>query len=120
VALANTTANPIGVEIGISGLKGPAGRTMSLAGHSAVMLDLKDFFAGDDAGVGGLRVAFNGPWGAVLVAGGLEDAVKGFSTDLPLISRHFGERDCSWPAPIGERRREGEPAGPAAELPGFD
>lgn len=97
VALANTTDNPIGVEVGVSGLKGPAGRTMSLAAHSTAMLDLKDFFAGDDSRVGGLRVAWNGPWSAVLVAGGLEDAVKGFSTDLPLMSRKAGSRTAPGP-----------------------
>ncbi len=64
---------------------------MSLPGHSTALLDLKDFFAGDDARVGGLRVTYNGPWGSVQVAGGLEDAAKGFSTDLP--------RCCGLPQP---------------------
>ncbi len=87
VALANTTDKAIGIELGVSGLKSPAGRSLTLGAHRTAMIDLKDFFAGDDARIGGVRIVYQGPWGAVHVAGGLEDAAKGFSTDLPLILR---------------------------------
>ena len=84
VALANTADGPVGVEVGVSGLSAPAGRSLGLAAHGTTMLDLKDFFAGDPALVGGLHIAYSGKWGSVQVAGGLEDATKGFSADLPL------------------------------------
>ena len=87
VALANTTDEPIGVEVGVYGLKTPAGRSLVLAAHGASMLDLKDFFAGDTGRVGGLHITYSGTWGAVQVAGGLEDPVKGFSVDMPVAWR---------------------------------
>jgi hypothetical protein len=37
--------------------------------------------------VGGLHITYSGTWGAVQVAGGLEDPVKGFSVDMPVAWR---------------------------------
>jgi len=87
VALANTTDQSIGVEFGISGLTSPAGTSLTLAPHGTSMLNLNAFFTGDPGMVGGLHIAYGGNLGAVQVVGGLEDATKGFSVDMPIASQ---------------------------------
>ncbi len=87
VALANTTDDPVNVEVDVSGLNAPAGTNVVLGPHRTAMLDLKDFFAGDPGRVGGLHIGYKGARGAIQVVGGLEDAVKGFSADLPVSVR---------------------------------
>ncbi len=87
VALANTTDKSIGVNVDVSGLKGPVGTSLVIGPHGTAMLALKDFFVGDPGRVGGLHIAYSGAWGAVQVFGGLEDATKGFSVDLPVALR---------------------------------
>ncbi len=87
VALANATEASVGVEVSVSGLQEPAGTSLVLGPHATVMLDLKTFFAGDPGRVGGLHIAYNGVRGAIQVVGGLEDATKGFSVDLPVTLR---------------------------------
>ncbi len=87
VALANTTDQSIGVEVGISGLTPPAGSGLTLAPHGTTMLNLKDFFGGDPGRAGGIHIAYSGSLGAVQVVGGLEDATTGFSVDLPLAAQ---------------------------------
>ncbi len=85
VALANATDKPVGIEVGVSGLKTPAGRSLVLAAHATTMVDLKDFFAGDPGRVGGIHIAYSGALGSVAATGGIEDATKGFSASMPLV-----------------------------------
>lgn len=84
VALSNTTAKQISVEVDITGLKGPVSTTFSLPARNTTLIDLRTYFSGDPNFVGGLHIAYSGQYGDVQVAAGLEDATAGVSTDLPV------------------------------------
>ena len=84
LALANTSESVLGAEVAVSGLKTPVGRSISLPKHGTALIDLKDFFAGDDSHVGGITISHSGPPGALQLAGGLQDLTSGYSTNLPI------------------------------------
>ncbi len=87
LALSNSSAAPLTAQIELSGLKLAAGRTVPLAPHATALLDLKDFFGGDDARAGGITITHDAPPGTLQIAAGLEDLTTGYSTNLPLRVR---------------------------------
>jgi len=61
LALANTSEATLAVTVAVSGLSRPAGSSISLSTHGTALIDLKDFFAGENAPCGGITVAHTGP-----------------------------------------------------------
>ena len=97
LALANTSSALLNVGIAVSGLRNPANRRVSIEGHNTALVDLAELFGNDEAKTGGITVQHSGRPGALQLAGGLEDAVAGFSADLPLTVARAKTGD------IGER-----------------
>ena len=98
LALANTSSALLNVGIAVSGLRNPANRRVSIEGHNTALVDLAELFGNDEAKTGGITVQHSGRPGALQLAGGLEDAVAGFSADLPLTVARAKAGD------IGERQ----------------
>jgi hypothetical protein len=84
VALLNTTMQSVSADLTITGLSRPGARRLTLLPHQTQWIDLSEFFAGEQARVGGIRVAYTGQPYAILVAAGLEDPGRGYSTNLPI------------------------------------
>jgi hypothetical protein len=85
LALANVSASTLTANVTISGLRQPAGRSVSLPSHSTALVALGGFFAGDSASFGGITISQSGSPGDLQLAGGLQDLTTGYSTNLPLI-----------------------------------
>jgi hypothetical protein len=85
LALANVSASALTTNVTLSGLRQPAGRSVSLPSHSTALIDLGGFFAGDSATFGGITISQSGSPGDLQLAGGLQDLTTGYSTNLPLI-----------------------------------
>ena len=57
LALSNTASTPLTVQVAISGLASPAGRTVQLSPNATALVDLSDFFGADTATTGGITVS---------------------------------------------------------------
>lgn len=97
VAIFNTTGSSVSAELSVLGLSKIAQRELMLPPRTPIWVNLKDFFAGEDARVGGIRLTHPGEPYSVLVAGGLEDPASGYSATLPIDLRHND------PRPMGRR-----------------
>lgn len=86
LAVSNTSAKVLPVQVTLSGLQNPAERTLSLPAHSTALLNLTDLFGGDESRTGGITVTHGGPEGALQVAGGVEDFSTGYSAPLPIVA----------------------------------
>ena len=116
VSFANATGKTISVSFQVIGSEGatlPA-QSLSLAAHSARMLDLDRLtqgLPGLENQAGGIRVQWQGSAGAVAVAGGLENAREGFSSDMQFWSHDLAAAEApSTMAGVGMMTGEPDPS----------
>jgi hypothetical protein len=86
LAVANTTDKAVRASVRASGAASLV--EISLPPHGTVMRRLPELTAqaiNANARAGGIEVTYTGRFGDLQVAGGLEDLVKGYSIDLPLV-----------------------------------
>ncbi|HEV2419115.1 MAG TPA: hypothetical protein VGX94_15070 [Terriglobia bacterium] len=88
VSVANMTDKSTEVSIQTVDARGGAqpGAFLQLAGHTTKVLRLWDLVYGRQGAenqAGGLRIKYNGPMGAIMVTGGLENVGEGYSANMP-------------------------------------
>ncbi len=91
VALLNTRAESISVDLAISGLGKAVSQTITLLPYQTHWIDLGTFFNGERSRVGGITISYTGEPYSLLVAGGLKMQVRGMRPIYLLI--------CSCPMP---------------------
>jgi hypothetical protein len=112
-ALTNTTKDRVAINIGVeTNIK-----TLTLNAHETRVLDLKEFlFSQHDVKAALVRIEYNAPPGAIIVAGFALNEKTGFSCNLPFVDRstaktarlagahvRFGKPDSKEGFPAGTR-----------------
>jgi hypothetical protein len=96
VSLSNTSARPIAAALQLSDQNGLAltNHNVTISSHGTKIVNLQELES-LPLEAGGIRIAYQGPQGALLSSGGLEDSSVGYSAGLHFVPKEAASKPVS-------------------------
>jgi hypothetical protein len=96
VSLSNTSARPIAAALQLSDQQGIplTNHNVTISSHGTKIVNLQELQSITPS-EGGIRIAYQGPQGALLATGGLEDPSVGYSAGLHFVPKEAASKAVS-------------------------